>query len=161
MVRLIVLEGIDRAGKTSLRLAITQACDYQVVTIDRMGISSRVYDAYCERTGLAERAEQLRAMEEVLAREAGLAVIFVDTAPEVCYERALSACSMDEVPKWTLADLTAQRELFLEEFAATKAPMLTVKPDDRPIIEIAYECAAWIKTLPDVQPRRGAFLAPL
>jgi len=140
---LVVLEGIDGAGKTTLWKALGEATNHEVILVDRMGISNRVYDKLYGRVGAFERAKKLRAMDEVLAREAGLVIIFLDTSPEVCHAR--------EVEKsWcphSVAELTAQRELFLEEFAAmeVKVPVFTLPTEGISLEQAVEMCVIYLE----------------
>ena len=141
-IRLLAVEGIDQVLIGELRHPIVEAVDYQVVSVNRFTVSMRVLDRICSRRD-SEEHRRLRNVERELARTMGLMVIFIDTSPSECYERSVKEGN----PRYTVAELAAQRQLFLEELPRGDIPVLTVKSEGRAIGDIAKECATWIKAL--------------
>jgi len=138
-----VLEGIDRSGKSTLRNEIDRLSNDRLITIDRMTVSYRVYDRFFGRPGVVQRAGFLRFMERELAWSLGLVIIFVDTSPTECYRRSVEEGN----PRYTVAELSEQRRLFLEELPHGAVTVFIVRPEGRSLHDVAEECVRWVQTL--------------
>ena len=98
--RLVIFEGLDRCGKSSLRAAFVKHTVECHVTLDRFVTSCRVYDLFFNRSYGTQFYDKL----EQIVSDYSL-VVFIDTAPSVCLARGA---------QYTLEELETQRRLFLQ-----------------------------------------------
>lgn len=120
--RIIVFEGIDRAGKSILRKAFGEKTGERYVTLARFFFSNAVYDVFFGRDGGPGVYGYLMAVDE-LERDFGMLTIFVDTPPEVCAARIAREKQRDYSPE-DLSVLRRQREIFLDLIGPTSEKRL-------------------------------------
>jgi len=98
---IVAFEGIDRAGKSTLRKLFSTETDFKHVTLDRFSTTARVYDRIFDRKDWQEREVDLEALESLT-----VTVVFVDTFPLICYNRGA---------EYSIEELNYHRKLFIEE----------------------------------------------
>jgi polyphosphate kinase 2 (PPK2 family) len=107
-MRVIVFEGLDGAGKTTLFRAFERRNEHYYACFDRFPpISSFVYDRFFERYREEYHREGwMVSFSDMLRGEFGLVVVHVDTAPKVCWNRRR------EEETYTLAQYVEQQDLY-------------------------------------------------
>ena len=101
---IIVFEGLDRSGKSTARRVLHQMSLFRGIVRDRDTISDRVYARFY---GRKVDEKDWNMYENMCIITMGLVIVFVDTPPEICFDRVDQA--------WGLQDLRTHRNMFLKE----------------------------------------------
>jgi thymidylate kinase len=140
--QLVVFEGLDRCGKTTMRQVCSEAFKHQVLFTDRFTTSMRVYDEFFHRRDDVVWG-WYDGLERALARQ-GLTVFMLDTPPLVCIQRGA---------EYTRPELDYQQALF----QATLGALANREPTARIILlptgglgvqEIVEKVRTWLTRLP-------------
>jgi thymidylate kinase len=137
LMRALVFEGIDGAGKTTLFRKFMGDCGHWYAAFDRWPpISCTVYDAFYERRQTRSSEDMTREwwLDEftlTMNDRFRFAVVFVDTEPLEAYARR---AGQDE--GYFIEDLEKQRNLYLQVLyryhVVYKIPVLIVDGLDHP-----------------------------
>lgn len=130
-MRIVVFEGLDGAGKTTLFREFEKNYDHYQACFDRWPpISNYVYDRFFNRhLENLERDTWLEALSLKAAWSFGLIIVFVDTSPLVCWERR----RLEEA--YSVQDYECQRGLYANIIGALSnhgVPVIRVTGEARP-----------------------------
>lgn len=109
---LIVFEGVDKSGKTTLLNAFNKATNFKYVVLDRGTISSKVYDKFFKR----DRRAYYQAIEDAAFEAFKVVVVLCVAKPDTIYNRLL--WYGEKLPK-PIRGIAVVQNAFLEE--ATRA----------------------------------------
>lgn len=126
MYRIVILEGIDCSGKTTvienLRKRIGNDKPHPWF-IDRGPHSSYVY----EKVNGRDRGEELKTFIKKLKEDFYVTVMFLDVNPDIAYERMSK--KKEENFEYPRDDLWKIRSYFIESFAAMPVDMHIIEAD--------------------------------
>lgn len=123
--RVIVFEGLDRAGKTTLCRVFAEKTNQVHTCLDRWTITCRVYDMYFQRQDDRRDINTWRTrLEDTMINDFGLTIVMVDTEPELCVERGT---------QYDVQQMGYQRTLFMEQLRiiAARGAEVLVLPTSR------------------------------
>ena len=127
--RLVIFEGLDRSGKTSLRKEFAARTRERVLTADRMIVSSDVYDEFFKRPQPKEVVD-FRKLTETILKAIDVVIVLVDTEPKVCLERGA---------EYLLEELKIQRSMFFKQLSKQPHRIIVLKTKNKSISECADE----------------------
>lgn len=135
---IVAFEGLDRAGKSTLRRTFAKAVKEKHLSIDRFTTTSWVFNRWFNRFDGGQVASLL-AFEKALIPE-HLVVVFVDTPVEICRERGA---------EYRKSQLLLQRFMFLDELErVTRLGGKVIVVDGRlPIDELTEDTVKKVEAL--------------
>lgn len=104
----VIFEGVDKSGKTTLRDAFNKATDFKYVVLDRFTTSSKVYAKLFGRRYSAYYDD----VENTLLKNYNAVIIYCDCKNDMIRFRLKAA---NEVLPSELRNISKVKEMFIEE----------------------------------------------
>lgn len=105
---LIIFEGVDKSGKTSLKDLFNKKTNFMYVVLDRLTTSSKVYNNFFGR----DRLEYYKSFEANIRKSFDVLVILCECDTKAIIERLKS---VDEKLPKQLEDIDKVKEAFAKE----------------------------------------------
>lgn len=105
---LIIFEGVDKSGKTTLKDKFNKATNFNYVVLDRLTTSSKIYNNFFER----DRLEYYENFERSVKRNFNILVVLCECKTETIIERLKNA---NEFLPEKLMDIDKVKAAFREE----------------------------------------------
>ena len=121
-IRMLLFEGPDKVGKTTIIQALNRATDYAYLCVDRSLGSAWVYDHISGRRDRVEALQQAEQELSTLGHIKFINILLTCKADEL--RKRISA--EDEFPDLRLARLTDALQSYEEYARSTKLPTITV-----------------------------------
>lgn len=121
-IRVLLFEGPDKVGKTTIIKALNRATDYAYLCVDRSLGSAWVYD---QISGRRDRVDTLQRAEQELSTLQHIKFINILLTCKVD-ELRKRISAKDEFPDLRLARLTDALQAYEEYAHSTKLPTITV-----------------------------------
>lgn len=105
---LIIFEGVDKSGKTTLKDLFNKKTNFSYVVLDRLTTSSKIYNNFFER----DRLEYYEQFERSVKRSFNVLVVLCECETETIIERLKNA---NEFLPEKLKDIDKVKAAFREE----------------------------------------------
>ena len=105
---LIIFEGVDKSGKTTLKDLFNKKTNFGYVVLDRLTTSSKIYNNFFER----DRLEYYENFERSVTKSFNVLVVLCECETEVIVERLKNA---NEFLPEKLKDIDKVKAAFREE----------------------------------------------
>ena len=131
---LVILEGSDRSGKSTIYQALRRATNYQAFVIDRFVGSNFAYDRVFDREN---REPEYLQLEEKLSDIFDILVVFLHADDEILFSRE----STDEERR----DIISVKEPYRIYKEQTSLPVLSFNTGEETVEEIVEDLAERIR----------------
>lgn len=90
---LIIFEGVDKTGKTTIRDRFNKKTNFGYVALDRLTTSSKIYNEFFER----DRLDYYKTIEDAMIKAFNVLVVLCECDTEIILERLRNA--NEELPE--------------------------------------------------------------
>lgn len=105
---LIIFEGVDKTGKTTIRDRFNKKTNFGYVVLDRLTTSSKIYNEFFGR----DRLDYYKTIEDAMIKAFNVLVVLCECDTEIILERLRNA--NEELPK-QLRNVDEVKKAFREE----------------------------------------------
>ena len=105
---LIIFEGVDKTGKTTIRDRFNKKTNFGYVVLDRLTTSSKIYNEFFER----DRLDYYKTIEDAMIKAFNVLVVLCECDTEIILERLRNA--NEELPE-QLRNIDEVKKAFREE----------------------------------------------
>lgn len=137
---LIIFEGVDKSGKTTLKDAFNKLTNFKYVVLDRLTTSSKVYAKYFCRSGL----EYYENFENVVKKNFNVLVVCCICDEQIIRRRLMT--SNEVLPK-QLENINELQKEFLDEVSRTFNNFIILDTSSKDVKECVDEICSKVKNL--------------